>query len=335
MNPFYEDVLTVKEKLEADRNEVLTGADRLQSLSDKLCSCGLRPEKTAEGLLKVSLGEGDAGICLIAKGDPGVMLGAVQMLKNRETFLKGRIDVFFAEQDADFDVKTLDGTLYSAGLCLDSVIDGAEDGGFQCITDITPRRYQADYTLTATAPKGLRGVNPITMTARMQVAVSELIASEFALRGVSAVSLEWNGGTAPNAGAESAALRGRITAPSQRICQEVRERIEVLGEKIAAAFRASYSSEWKENPCAKGSLFGLCTQLTGYLGDAVGWEHMKLFYTEQEEASQDAVPVANYRYILEEKDGSFALSLAVGAAACANCAVHYLKSRSNMTGGDR
>ncbi len=332
MNPFYEDILNVKHELETDRKDVLTGADRLQSLEDKLCSYGFAPTRTKDGNLKVSFGSGDAGICLIAKKDPGVLLGAARMLKRREEYLQGKITVIFAA-DEETEIPDQELSDCSAGLQLESVIDPAEDGGFQCITDITPRRCTMEYTLTATAPKGLRGVNPITATARMQVAISEMIAAEYALRSVSVTSLGWNGGTAPNAGAEQTTLRGRISAPSKKICQEVKERIESIGAHIAKGFRAEYDGVWSETEEETASLFGLCTQLTGYLGDAVGWEHMKLLYTKQEEASQNAVPVASYRYILEETDGSFALSLSIGAAACANCAVHYLKSRSKMTGG--
>ena len=56
MNPFYEDILNVKHELETDRKDVLTGADRLQSLEDKLCSYGFAPTRTKDGNLKVSFG---------------------------------------------------------------------------------------------------------------------------------------------------------------------------------------------------------------------------------------------------------------------------------------
>lgn len=327
MNPFYEEALSRKKELQTDRMEVVQG---IKDLSQKLREYQCEPAAAENGKIKISLGQGDEGFLIVSGEDPGVVLGAASILKQKEEILQGRIDILFPAKESLTDTK-IDENDYSAAMIVDTEEGGGKFWGFQVLSDSISRKIVSDYELTASAPKGLRGVNPVTITARINQGVHELITLEYAPLGVSVLHTEWNGGSAPNAFAENAQLKGRLYAPTEEILEEVKERIEGLARQITEAFRAQYSSKWESVGADGKETFGLTAQLAGYLGDAVGWEHMERVWGGGSEKMKAGIPMSQFRYVLEKEEMS-AVSLAAGAAACASSALHYLKSRAAKGG---
>lgn len=328
MNPFYEEVLNRKKELESDIMEVV---QEKKKLCQKLCEYQCEPVIMGDESVEISLGKGEEGILIISGPDPGVILGAAHILKQKEEILPGRVDILFPGKD-NFEGVEFEDDAYSAAMIVDSKKGTGEFWGFQVFWDDFPKKVILDYELTASAPKGLRGVNPVTITARINQGIQELIALEYVGQGVSVVHTEWKGGSAPNAFAEDSQLKGRLFAPTEQICEDVKERIEKLGTEITQAFRAQYSSSWERiDTDNKKENFGLTAQLAGYLGDAVGWEHMERIWCRGNEKTQWEIPTSYFRYVLETEKTS-AVSLAAGAAACANSALHYLKSRIKKGG---
>lgn len=111
--------------------------------------------------------------------------------------------------------------------------------------------YQPGFTdrfsIHIKAPQGIRGIHPLTIAVRLNLALHEIMAQDFP--GAERASIRcgvMRAGLAANSLPEEAWLKGVLSAASPGARNALHARAEEIAAATAAAFRASASVAWEE-----------------------------------------------------------------------------------------
>ncbi len=103
------------------------------------------------------------------------------------------------------------------------------------------------FSIQIKAPQGIRGIHPLTIAVRLNLALHEIMAHDFpGTEGASIRCGVLRAGLAANSLPEEAWLKGVLSAGSPDSRAALRARAEEITGATAAAFRASALVSWEE-----------------------------------------------------------------------------------------
>lgn len=107
--------------------------------------------------------------------------------------------------------------------------------------------FTDQFSIQIKAPQGIRGIHPLTIAVRLNLALHEIMAHDFP--GVERASIRcgvMRAGLAANSLPEAAWLKGVLSAASPDARAVLHARAEEITAATAAAFRASAVVSWNE-----------------------------------------------------------------------------------------
>ena len=179
-----------------------------------------------------------------------MLLGAAKLLREYQGELNGTVKLVFQPDEEGF---TGAKAMLSAGV----LKDPAPQAGFALhVNSGTPSglvlcgrgTFMAGCTLFRVTVRGTgchgampeKGVDPINIAAHIYLSLQELTAREISAKKPAVVTVgRFQGGQAPNIIPEEAVLEGTIRTFDRELSARIMERIRVIAENTAAAFRGS------------------------------------------------------------------------------------------------
>ena len=184
-----------------------------------------------------------------------MLLGAAALLKRHQADLKGTVRLVFQPDEEGF---TGAKSMLAAGVLKDApspkaalalhVNSGTPSGMVLCGRGT----FMAGCTLFRISVRGTgchgampeTGVDPINIAAHIYLSLQELTAREISAKKPAVVTVgRFQGGQAPNIIPEEAVLEGTIRTFDRELSARIMERIRVIAENTAAAFRGSAQVE--------------------------------------------------------------------------------------------
>ncbi|MDL2258800.1 M20 family metallopeptidase [Eubacteriales bacterium OttesenSCG-928-K08] len=199
-----------------------------------------------------------------------MLLGAARLLKEREKELKGTVKLMF--QPAE-EILSGANAMIEGGIMENPHVDAA----MAIHIGVGPNRplgrvrysvgrtsHSADeFCITVQAPKGIRGINPLTIATRLILGLQEIVVMEFPPHELVDVKC----------GVLSAGITAN-TIPEVRVL--LKERVEFIANGMAQAFHAKAQVEWVRGVPPMVNDPALVKELSGYLEQVVGEENMSL-----------------------------------------------------------
>lgn len=184
-----------------------------------------------------------------------MLLGAAALLKRHQADLKGTVRLVFQPDEEGF---TGAKSMLAAGVLKDAptpkaalalhVNSGTPSGMVLCGRGT----FMAGCTLFRISVRGTgchgdmpeTGVDPINIAAHIYLALQALTAREISAKEPAVVTIgHFQGGQAPNIIPEEAVMEGTIRTFDRELTARIMERIRVIAENTAAAFRGSATVE--------------------------------------------------------------------------------------------
>ena len=184
-----------------------------------------------------------------------MLLGAAALLKRHQADLKGTVRLVFQPDEEGF---TGAKSMLAAGVLKDApspkaalalhVNSGTPSGMVLCGRGT----FMAGCTLFRISVRGTgchgampeTGVDPINIAAHIYLSLQELTAREISAKEPAVVTIgHFQGGQAPNIIPEEAVMEGTIRTFDRELTARIMERIRVIAENTAAAFRGSATVE--------------------------------------------------------------------------------------------
>ena len=260
----------------------LTLPNTVAYVEKKLREYGIEPERCGEGVTAL-IGKGGKVLLLRADMDAlempeesglafasmnpqtahccghdmhaAMLLGAAALLKRHQADLKGTVRLVFQPDEEGF---TGAKSMLAAGVLKDAptpkaalalhVNSGTPSGMVLCGRGT----FMAGCTLFRVSVRGTgchgampeTGVDPINIAAHIYLSLQELTAREISAKKPAVVTVgRFQGGQAPNIIPEEAVLEGTIRTFDRELSARIMERIRVIAENTAAAFRGSAQVE--------------------------------------------------------------------------------------------
>ena len=248
----------------------------------RLTEMGYHPQELGGGLTATVTGT-DTGRCILLRADmdalrgqeqsglsfrsengcmhacghdmhTAMLLGAAQLLMQRRQELSGTVKLVFQPDEEGF---TGAKSMLAAGVLQDPapsealalhVHSGTPSGTVLCGSGT----FMAGCTLFRITVRGKgchgampeTGVDPINIAAHIYLSLQELTAREISAKKPAVVTVgRFQGGQAPNIIPEEAVLEGTIRTFDRELSARIMERIRVIAENTAAAFRGSAQVE--------------------------------------------------------------------------------------------
>ena len=248
----------------------------------RLTEMGYHPQELGGGLTATVTGT-DTGRCILLRADmdalrgqeqsglsfrsengcmhacghdmhTAMLLGAAQLLMQRRQELSGTVKLVFQPDEEGF---TGAKSMLAAGVLQDPapsealalhVHSGTPSGTVLCGSGT----FMAGCTLFRITVRGKgchgampeTGVDPINIAAHIYLALQALTAREISAKEPAVVTVgRFQGGQAPNIIPEEAVLEGTIRTFDRELTARIMERIRVIAENTAAAFRGSATVE--------------------------------------------------------------------------------------------
>ena len=260
----------------------LTLPNTVAYVEKKLREYGIEPERCGEGVTAL-IGKGGKVLLLRADMDAlempeesglafasmnpqtahccghdmhaAMLLSAAALLKRHQADLKGTVRLVFQPDEEGF---TGAKSMLAAGVLKDApspkaalalhVNSGTPSGMVLCGRGT----FMAGCTLFRVSVRGTgchgampeTGVDPINIAAHIYLSLQELTAREISAKKPAVVTVgRFQGGQAPNIIPEEAVLEGTIRTFDRELSARIMERIRVIAENTAAAFRGSAQVE--------------------------------------------------------------------------------------------
>lgn len=187
-----------------------------------------------------------------------MLLGAAKLLKAHEKELPGTVKLMFQPAEEVFEGSK---DMIANGILEDPKPDGAlmihvtaatpMPSGMVVICAPGVSAPAADYFTIRVQGKGCHGsapengVDALTAAAHILIALQEIQAREISVSDEVVLTIGTiQGGTAPNAIADAAELKGTIRTYDEKIRSYLKERMTAISQAVAAAYRANVSVEF-------------------------------------------------------------------------------------------
>ena len=184
-----------------------------------------------------------------------MLLGAAALLKRRQADLQGTVRLVFQPDEEGF---TGAKAMLAAGVLKETPVPGAalalhvNSGTPSGMVLCGKGTFMAGCTLFRITVRGTgchgampeKGVDPINIAAHIYLSLQELVAREIPAKKPAVVTVgRFQAGQAPNIIPEEAVLEGTIRTFDRDLSASLLERIRVIAESTAAAFRGSAQVE--------------------------------------------------------------------------------------------
>lgn len=279
-----------------------------------------------------------------------MLLGAARLLKEREGELKGTVKLMF--QPAE-EILSGANEMIKGGIMEDPHVDAAMaiHIGVGANRPLGRVRYSVgrtshsadEFLITVRAPKGMRGINPLTIATRLILGLQEIVVVEFPPHELVDIKCGvLTAGIAANTVPEEAVIRGVARTVSLEVRDPLKERVETIAKGMAEAFHAEAQVEWVRGVPPMVNDPDLVEELANYLEQVVGKENMSLIPGggggEDFSAISTLVPSMFFElgagsmeegYTYPNHNPKFRANeevLPIGAALHAHCAFSYLEN---------
>lgn len=284
--------------------------ETVKFVKEKLVSYGYEPVELCKSGITCTVGSG--GKCILLRGDmdalpireesgepfackngtmhacshdmhTAMLLGAARILKERESELKGTVKFMF--QPAE-EILSGANEMIKAGILEHPKVDAAMAMHVAVGSPRKERKLGAvkysvgncshsadEFEITVTVPKGMRGINPLSILTRITLGIQELPAVEFPAHHMVDVRCGvLRVGKAGNTPGESGILKGVARTAEGETRDRLKMRIEEIAKGIAGGFHSEAAIEWVRGVPPMYNDPTLCEELSGYCAEVVGQE---------------------------------------------------------------
>lgn len=331
MNPLHTKAQAMKDELAQLLQELTPCAspsEQTEALLGALRACGYSPTTTANGNILCETGDTGKTILLQAGRDPALLLGAAKLLRESPCPASGKIKLHFLTGTGALEKIDAD-----ASVSIQPCLDESAGAGTVRYALCCAAPASSEFFIHIQAPQGLRGVHPLTIAVRINLALHELLADEFPPAAMVRIHCgHLTAGLAANSVPESADLNGVVSTSRTATIAEVKQRVEEIAAATAEAFRASVHVEWKnETPAAQNDP-ALAVELAGYLHEVAGAGRVEPVICGSADANM--VDATGPSVLFELAGGGDPVNdLIYGAALYGNCALRYLGQNDITQGG--
>lgn len=213
-----------------------------------------------------------------------MLLGAAQLLKNHEAELNGMVKLMFQPAEEIFEGSAdmisggiLDNPRPDAAMMIHVTTGVPLPAGTVIVSSPGVSAPAADYFTIKVQGKGCHGstpqsgVDPITAAAHILIALQEIHARELSASEEAVLTIgTFHGGTAENVIADSVTMGGTIRTYDETTRDYLKNRMTVISESIATAFRAKAEVIFGSGCPTLVNDRAISEAVTGYLRELLG-----------------------------------------------------------------